>query len=96
MTITQNIYINSFACFSLQWNTHFALMTFLFHKKDVYDTQNKRPWDHTNPLGANCVNYKHLLLQLSVKALVPLVLVFFIKNNIQNIWQEIFTLLQAD
>lgn len=30
-------------------------------------------------------NYKDLVLQLSVKALVPLVFVFFIKNNVQNI-----------
>lgn len=30
-------------------------------------------------------NYKHLLLQLSVKALVPLVFVFFIKKIMSKI-----------
>lgn len=48
MTTKQNIYINSLVCFSLHWKTLFWLLfIFFLHKKDLYDTQNKRPWTLT-------------------------------------------------
>lgn len=62
MTIKQNIYIDSFACFSLQWNTHFALIKFFSIKKKMYirhkikDLEDKQTMLTTNNFCYNSVS----------------------------------------